>query len=348
MKKLALFRADAGPDIGIGHVMRCAIIANELAQNGYECRFATVSKSLTNIPDDDKMLEPIEIDPAADPASQLEAMRAEVSFADLLVVDHYGLEADFETAARDWCGKLMVIDDFTHRSHDCDLYLNFSIDLSLSDITGLLPSNCKKLLGPLFAPLRKEYSEARSRCLPRPKRPARQLLITLGGGNFRNVVLMVLEGLSKSSITFEIDLILTGVKAATDVCTRARDLGAVLHNHVPNLAALIEKADICIGAGGMTTWDRACLGLPTLMIELSDNQKRNISGLQNAGAAIEVDASSSDAIAVALASLANDEDKLASMSAAGAALCDGQGAGRIVDAIVEHTSVSTNELPASK
>jgi UDP-2,4-diacetamido-2,4,6-trideoxy-beta-L-altropyranose hydrolase len=328
--------------------MRCAVIANELARHGYECCFATVRSSLAFIPGDAQLVEPIVIDPHAPPEAQLDTIRAGKPFADLLVVDHYELKAEFETAAREMCRTLMVIDDFTHRRHDCDLYLNLSLDTSESDFADLLPGDCKKLLGPSYAPLRKRYSEARARAVPRPKHPARQLLITLGGSDVRDVLMMVLEGIAKSNIAFEVDLVLAGAETFPEVSNRASDMGVTLHNSIPDLVGLIEKADICIGAGGMTSWERACLGLPTLMIELAENQRKNISGLQISGAAIEMDASSPGAVEAALSSLANDEDKLASMSAAGAALCDGRGAVRIVHAVMEHASARADDLPVTE
>ena len=43
--------------------------------------------------------------------------------------------------------------------------------------------------------------------------------------------------------------------------------------NVRKMARVMADCDLAIGAGGSTAWERACLGLPSLIVVLADNQK---------------------------------------------------------------------------
>jgi len=61
-------------------------------------------------------------------------------------------------------------------------------------------------------------------------------------------------------------------------------LNVQYHYQVPNMAELIAAADIAIGAGGATTWERCSLGLPTLTVVFADNQLQTTLDLESLGA----------------------------------------------------------------
>jgi spore coat polysaccharide biosynthesis predicted glycosyltransferase SpsG len=109
----------------------------------------------------------------------------------------------------------------------------------------------------------------------------------------------------------------------------------------------MASADLCIGAGGTTAWERACLGLPALMVEMAANQRGNIEHLARAGAAISVAPVTPGAVARSLAALAGDADRLEAISRAAAALCDGLGAERVADAILQRVTAPGGRRRAS-
>jgi spore coat polysaccharide biosynthesis predicted glycosyltransferase SpsG len=98
----------------------------------------------------------------------------------------------------------------------------------------------------------------------------------------------------------------------------------------------MQDADLAIGAGGMTSWERCCLGLPTLVIVTAENQGRIVTELARAGAVISLGHASSvhaGTIAAALVALAGDAGRLRDMSASAASLCDGAGVSRVLEAL---------------
>lgn len=341
--KIAVFRADAGPRSGTGHVMRCIALAGELKRRGYAVCFAMARGSAACVPRVAGLDDVIEVDAAAPAEVQCEAIRRVAPSADLLAVDHYELGLVFERAARGCCRTLLVIDDFTNRRHECDLYLNAAAEAERANFSGLLPAGCGRLLGPRHALLRAEFAKAREACLPRPKRPAKRLLITLGGSDVRDILSTVLEGVGGATVELETELLLSGAAdGLDDVEHLARSAGISVCRNVTDMAERMARADICIGAGGTTSWERACLGLPTLMIKLVGNQSGNVAAFSAAGAAVELDDASARAIGKALDDLCPDADRLAAMSTAAAALCDGMGARRVADALVRHRNEITN------
>lgn len=333
---MAAFRADAGPEIGIGHVMRCLTLAEAMRARGFECALATNEAGLAAVPP--ARLEGVAIRPAA----------ATPPATDILVVDHYGLGAAFERNARAWTKAVLAIDDLADRAHDCDLLLDTGIGRAPGDYAGLVPAQCALLLGPDFALLRAPFRAARERCLPRERRAARRLLVTLGGTDPKGLTLTVLDGIAQAKLGLDIDVVLParapGFAAAQAKCAA---VGARLHANADDLSGLMASADLCIGAGGTTAWERACLGLPTLMVEMAENQRGNIEHLTRAGAARAITPVTAGAVARAVAALAADADALAAMSRAAAALCDGRGAERVADAILERLSAQGGQRRAS-
>jgi UDP-2,4-diacetamido-2,4,6-trideoxy-beta-L-altropyranose hydrolase len=336
MSLSAVFRADAGPEIGIGHVIRCLALAETLRARGFECALATAEAGLAAVPR--ARLAGIDVLPAA----------AKRPGADLFVVDHYGLGAAYERDARAWAKCLLAIDDLADRAHDCDLLLDTAIGRSVRDYAGLVPAHCVFLLGQDFAPLRPSFRAARERRLPRERRAARRVLVTLGGTDPKGLTLTVLEGIAQAKAGLEIEVVLPakapGFAAVEAKCAA---LGARLHESADDLAALMAEADFCIGAGGTTAWERACLGLPTLLVATAANQRGNVAQLTRAGAAIAIEPVTAESVACAVTAVAADTDRLDTMSRAAAALCDGAGAERVADAILQRLTEPARRRRAS-
>jgi spore coat polysaccharide biosynthesis predicted glycosyltransferase SpsG len=100
---------------------------------------------------------------------------------------------------------------------------------------------------------------------------------------------------------------------------------------------LVLEADLAIGAGGSTTWERCVLALPALTLILADNQIAAARALEAAGvtACLDVNAADFETAFVALArSLIDDTDRRAALSAASATVCDGRGAERVAEAVL--------------
>jgi spore coat polysaccharide biosynthesis predicted glycosyltransferase SpsG len=107
-----------------------------------------------------------------------------------------------------------------------------------------------------------------------------------------------------------------------------------LHIDARDMADLIAAADIAVGAGGSSAWERCCLGLPSLTVIVADNQRENTAALAREGATLAIAPPSSDfdaRLTAGFERLVADARLRAAMSASAAALCDGLGASRVAE-----------------
>jgi UDP-2,4-diacetamido-2,4,6-trideoxy-beta-L-altropyranose hydrolase len=256
--------------------------------------------------------------------------------AEWVVVDHYLLDARWHSAARTFAGQILVIDDLANRSHDCEVLLDQTFGRSAEDYRGLVSSGTKVLAGANYALLRSEFARERSAALERRQAggPVRRILVSMGTGDPGGITARVVEQALAVAPECAIDVVL-GLQAQS--LERVRDLAGnnprlAMHVSSERMAGLMREADIAIGAAGMTSWERCCLGLPSIVLVLADNQRLGAESLDRAGAVILAD--SPDAVADALRSLLDNERMRLSMIAAAAAVTDGNGVGRIVEAMI--------------
>lgn len=252
---------------------------------------------------------------------------------DWLVVDHYALDQRWEEALAPHYKKLLVIDDLADRKHRSDLLLDQNLGRQTQDYASLVPTCCLLLIGPNYALLRPEFAVLRAYSLQRRQsQPSlRRLLITLGGVDQPNATGQVLQALKTSALPdgcritvvmgltapwlSNVQLLATEMPWPTDVVS-----------NVNNMAQLMADSDLAIGAAGSTSWERCCLGLPTLMVVLADNQNTGARALDTSRAARLVGAVSD--IATQLPSIICGliaTYSMSEMSVAASAITDGLG-----------------------
>ena len=353
------FRVDASLDIGTGHVMRCLTLADALAASGAECRFICrehPGNLIEQIRSKDHCVHALPADAASpeayDNASpdhaawlgchwETDAAQTKAILIDeapnWLVADHYALDARWESALEGCYGKLMVIDDLADRPHDCDLLLDQNLGREPEDYEALIPARCQRLIGPRYALLRPEFAALRAYSLQRRQTPElKRLLITMGGVDQPNATGKVLEALKSCALPSDCQItVVMGPAAPWLEPVRALASSMpwpteVLVN-VSNMAQIMANSDLAIGAAGSTSWERCCLGLPTLLITLAENQRAGAQALHQAGAARwlgEPEAIPHE-LAAALPMLLGGQ-LVAEMSQAARGLTEGRGAARVL------------------
>lgn len=326
---LAVFRCDASPQIGGGHVMRCLTLAGMLRDLGWACGFATSPQTPGTVP---------ALSGSGFAVADSAAMTTHWPSADLLVVDHYGLEASFERSARPWAKRILAIDDLANRPHAVDLLLDQTHGRAPSDYAAW--HNGAMLLGATYALLRPSFQQARAVALARRAgNEVARILVSFGAVDAVNATAMAMEAIALAAPGCAVDVVLgSSAPHLADVRLRVADMPmAALHVDVDNMAALMTDADLALGAPGTSAWERCCLGLPTLMLAVADNQHANADALQAAGAACNLgwhaDANA-PMLAAAIHDFAGDGDKRRVMAQRAAALCDGRGAFRVALAML--------------
>lgn len=293
------FRADASVQIGTGHVMRCLTLANALKKQGGQCSFICrehhgnlieyiecqgffvfrLPKKSTMSVQDSALgyLTWLGVTQEEDAKETINLINKQK--IDWLVVDNYALNEIWEKQLRLHTQKIMVIDDLADRRHDCDLLLDQNLVHTKGDYQNLVPENCQILIGVKYALLRPEFAKWREYSLKRRQVGGlKKVLISFGGVDKDNNTSKILKALKHGNIPSEIQFIVV-MGIASPYLEEVKTLTAQISNptqimvNVNNMAELMANSDLAIGAAGSTSWERCCLGLPTLMMILADNQK---------------------------------------------------------------------------
>jgi UDP-2,4-diacetamido-2,4,6-trideoxy-beta-L-altropyranose hydrolase len=256
---------------------------------------------------------------------------------DVLIVDHYGLDAPFEFDCRGWASHILVIDDLADRRHDCDILVDQTPEREISAYRDLVPTGCRILAGPNYALLHPNFARLREPSRPTAKHVERGL-IGLGATDPDDMTSVAIEAFQCSGLRLQLDIILgAGAPHIARVMKAAANFAngeAKVHVEVSDPASIVRHADVAIGAGGVSSLERCCLGIPSLIVSLADNQMGNALGIAKAGAAVfvgkmmDIDRA---LLASELRNLADDENRRDAMTASARNLCDGLGRDRIAD-----------------
>lgn len=297
------FRVDASDTIGSGHFTRCLTLANALRERGVTCGFVTRRHEGTLA----SLARTLNFDVTELPLMPAQTDQSESGYAgwigatwqedakqtaqaigpdgvDWLVVDHYGLDRRWEEAMRASCGKILAIDDLADRQHDCDLLLDQNLVAGMTTrYDGLVPEGCGMMLGTDYALLQPDYANLRDR-IPAREGAVGRILVYFGGADRHNLTGRAVRAL----LDLAMDHVFIDVVAnpespfASDLADLAkRSPNVALHNRQKSLATLMAQADLALGAAGTTSWERCCMGLPTLLVTLAENQRHIAAELDN-------------------------------------------------------------------
>ncbi|WP_338525728.1 UDP-2,4-diacetamido-2,4,6-trideoxy-beta-L-altropyranose hydrolase [Pseudomonas batumici] len=345
-----LIRADASPAIGSGHVARCLSLAQVLRQGGAEVVFACRAlpgHSLMRIAEQGFRALALPAEYAGeDPGASIEAplpwqadiaalgacLVAEATF-DWIVVDHYGLDHAWQTAARQWARQIAAIDDLNNRRHAVDILFDQNFTAGDPEYANRCLQPCRELFGPHYALIRDEF---RREPVPIALQP-RRVLVNFGGLDAAGETWKAMRALADFS-ELEVDFIagtanpmLASIQAMAAGQPRWR-----VQTFVSDFAALMARADLFIGAGGGTSWERAVLGLPTLCIAVAENQRANAERLAAAGVHVYLGSSDEvdvDSLRQAIGFLLGNVSLRRSLAEQSRHLVDGLGARRFAVAL---------------
>jgi UDP-2,4-diacetamido-2,4,6-trideoxy-beta-L-altropyranose hydrolase len=371
-----VFRCDASLCIGSGHVMRCRTLARELQSRGAQvfflCRrqpgnlISLLEQEFTVLPLPELPLSAAEglqgrelysawlgCSQGQDAADCLQSLaQANIKSASWLVVDHYGLDVTWEKLllaglVGEATTRLLVIDDLADRLHQADLLLdqNYFGAKTETRYTRLVPAHCRQLLGPHYALLGPEYAQHHP--LVPPRTELRRVLVFFGGVDPDNLTGRALEGLMKPALAdIAVDVVLglqsTHRHAVEELV--ARRPYTTLHEPMPSLAGLIARADLAIGAGGATTWERCCLGLPSIMVVCAHNQEDICKAINKvrAGVILYPNARLSAEISEQVVTLCHDANMHFQMSCRAEQICDGLGVSRVSKVVISTSNTNAH------
>lgn len=328
-----LLAPNAGPAVGGGHVLRCLSLATALARKGVEIVVAAPEPAPRLV---ERFAEiPVKILLAPDFSAVVQA--AEALRPDAVVLDHYGWGAAEEAELAPSSRCVMVLDDLADRPHGCDLLLDPGYGRKRSDYAGRLRPQARLLLGPEYALLRPAFAARRAAAFAPVRAQVERVFVSFGLSDVEGVAARAVALIRRVLPGAQLDVALAADAFSLPELRVGADKDSALHLHVDEreVAALIAAADLAVGAGGSATWERCCLGAPTVAVVVAENQRGLIEALDGVGALVGCALGAGDfdnAFEAALRRVREPSFR-AQLRDASRELCDGRGAERAAAAL---------------
>tara|TARA_Y100001968_G_scaffold329947_1_gene380489 strand:+ start:393 stop:2018 length:1626 start_codon:yes stop_codon:yes gene_type:complete len=368
-----LIRCDASFDIGTGHVVRCRTIARALKTRGAQVRFICREQDgdwIKRLSEEfivirlprinsrynhndfsgrvlySQWLGVSEFQDANDCIREIKK-NSELHI-NWLLVDHYGIGQEWHSLIRkniytqDNKLRIVVLDDLADRTLEADLLIDSSkIDfLNQFYYKNLTNKSCNQLIGPYYAPLDSNYS--RMHKLIKPRYELNRIVIFFGGIDKDNLTSLSINKIRNEHRlnNLHLDVVISqeapNYGRVKELLSRKQNV--TLHSDLNSLASLYSGADLAIGAAGTTSLERACVGLPSIIIPIADNQLFLARSLEKEGCGVlincKIKESIGDLILETLMNFYENPDLLKLHSELSIQIGDGKGLERIVASII--------------
>jgi UDP-2,4-diacetamido-2,4,6-trideoxy-beta-L-altropyranose hydrolase len=326
----------------MGHVVRCRVFATALRDRGVAVAFVMtgqldqesgfVVEPAPGCGFEGGLLQP------EDAGALISAARRHGAPA--VLVDHYGADEQYLSALKKSGLRVAVIDDIGDRNLlAADWLLNQNISANRFEYH--VRPDCEMLMGPRYALLRPQFREARARLNRLFSVEDRRVLVTFGGGDVTRFVIRTLQALGNCPVRLEVRCLAGAGYGDAELRRAAVESPhkVELFGMTRDIAPHMTWADLSINAGGISSWEFCCLGVPMLVVTLSSNQQANAEGLTAAGIARRLPppdgAQFHSAVASSVLNLLMGPDERQRMSDAGCNLVDGGGADRAAASFYE-------------
>ncbi len=345
---MIIIRADAGPKIGAGHIMRCLSVAESLKRKNEEVVFISAddhAKKIVEEKDFDCLVLGTD---SSSPEKDTDLIVRSDAYerCNALITDGYNFHRDFfEPVKGD--KKLIYFDDLICETYPADMIINYNIFAGEDAYNKLYENEAdlpKFLLGPKYAPLREEFSSAGQTKI---KEKAENILILTGGADPCHVAYSLCEEIvssadsgrrsDKAVFHFVIGALskdYDGINALSEKCP-----DIVIHRNVRDMRLLMTKCDMAVSAAGSTLYELCSCSVPTICYTSADNQIEaekafSQKGIMLSAGDVRKKADFFKNLYALMTSLSGNASKRAELSKNAAGLVDGKGADRIADEII--------------
>lgn len=314
--------------------MRCLALAETMVSVGYEPVFLSSAETPAYAPALARSI--MRLVPAdAQSNGVAEARAAGCAPASIAIVDHYGLGYDDERAVASIADTVIACEDLPTRAHAAHIVIDPTPGRRATDYAGLVGPDISLCLGPRHALIRRPWRNARKALIEQDAqaRGPFRILVSMGATDPTDATSRVLAAIASARIDCGIDVVLGEGAPHLD---RVRGLAVApvrLHVDPAGLPSLVAAAGLAIGAPGSSSFERAMLGVPSIVIPAADNQRDMAVALARTGAAHVIDGmllDEPDRLGALVRDLRNDDRRRSELSQAALALCDGRGSSRLL------------------
>ena len=331
-------RCDAGPRTGVGHLVRCVALAEELTARGVSVQFLSDLGGLAwaqrQLVDRGLPWHPAPYDPVG-----LVAAAGRLAL-DAVVLDSYELSPEHGIAVRDSGRAVLAIVDGEPRGLVADVYVDQNLDAELA--TPALPADATRLAGLDYALLRRAVRDRRPAAPRDSVTRTPKVVAFFGGTDAYRAAPVLAQVLIETGASFDATVVAADSGLRADLLALAPAPGQRLEIIDPTdeLPKLLADADLVISASGTSTWELLCLGLPAALVWVVDNQilgyERTVARGLAAGLGHLGELPSSGAVST-VRDLLTDPGARATLAARGWAAVDGRGVERVADALLALT-----------
>lgn len=264
-----LFRADSSSTIGTGHIMRDLVLAEQfedakiifatqdLSGNiNYKIEEKKYAMEILNSNDIDELVTIIK-----------------KNAIDMIIIDHYGIDRDYEKALKETTGITIFVLDDTYEKHYCDILLNHNVSANATKYIGLVPENCEIRCGAKYTLIRDEFKTIKKIQRNISEKDSLTVFIAMGGADHSNKNIDILKAINE----------LGNIKANV-VTTRANKYlkelelfakkyeNITVHVNTDKIASLMNESDFAIVTPSVTVNEVLFMGLPFIAIQTAGNQ----------------------------------------------------------------------------
>lgn len=344
-----IIRSDASTYIGSGHIMRCLVLAEGLINHGHDVMFACriqegdlieyIESKGIKVFRLKKTSQQIIPKHSADYQAWLQVSWQEdaqefiklVVDADLVITDHYAIDSLWQGRIKTSLKcSILAIDDL-NRTHNCELIVDQNLWPDMA--TRYQSSSGVKLLGPNYALLRSSFSELKGQNVPSKN----QVLAFFGGSDLTMECMKLLKAaLNEPPLPFHLKVVAgRSNKAYQELVSMSVSTEISVEKFIDNFDLELKQSNYVIGASGVSNWERFCLGIPSSIVSVAENQRTLSQYLSDLGSVRYLgDSDDTD-----ISSYAHELQFLAScwpnMRPLSPVLVDGLGVSRIIKKIEE-------------
>lgn len=347
-KSRVAFRVDASTRMGLGHLKRCASLSEALRAAGFTTQLVTRDLGSRLQADIGSKFDTICILPAPgaefapdpniphsqwaglDQTTDAEQFLGALETApDWIVLDHYAFDRQWlEVVRASTDARQLVIDDLGDRPLPTDILVDHNMAADYFEKHRLSQPRPRVLGGPRYALIAHAYAQAQRHLV---SDTVRSIGIFMGGVDSPNATERALVACGEAGFEGAIEIVTT---TANPNLRRLQEIASTddridLSLDLADLTGFFASHDIQIGAGGGASWERCCIGAPSIVVQTADNQAIPLAGLREAGAALTSVSPDSTAIAQELRKLLADPRLRQTLSQHALALVDGRGSERV-------------------
>lgn len=283
--KTIYIRVDGNEIIATGHVMRCLSVAEQLRDIGFEVIFIVADNRPGELIQSRNFRMQVLGTVWNNLNQEIEQFCAYIKQHNVkvLLLDSYYVTKEYLQKLSQYT-KIVYIDDLFQFDYAVHTLINYSAFVEGERYSELYKQDSTMpdmLLGSAYIPLRKEFAYQPYEM----REPVKRVLMTTGGTDQLSVAGNILNKIIENSDLMQLEYhVIIGCFNQNKEYLYAlgqQYSNIQIHENVRNMSDWMRDCDIAISAGGTTLYELCACGIPTICLEVADNQDGAVKWEQN-------------------------------------------------------------------